>query len=260
MTTPSDVLRIAAREIGYQAGYRAGSKYGQWAAQRTGKAWMGAKGVPFCDLFVSWAFETAGAGEAIGVEPGKVYAYTPYHLAWFKARGRVIPVSRAEPGDVVFFDWHAGGDPVEHVGIVERNLGSGALQTIEGNTTRGIAGSQANGGGVWRRVRTSGIKAVCRPAWKPSTPIGEEEPEMFIMKLTTNNDHFLVNGVHRHKLTSLTLAQKLTASGVKVIDVTPEELAFFPEPAQDVWGYKNPATSAGNMDCFALMRKAAGTE
>ena len=75
---------------------------------------------------------------------------------------------RAQPGDVILFDW--GGDGVcDHVGVVEKNFGS-YVQTIEGNTSSGSSGSQSNGGGVYRRTRAwSTVKAVVRPNYGSSS-------------------------------------------------------------------------------------------
>lgn len=199
MTTPAKVLQVAAAEIGLPPGNdpAQGSKYGRWGAQVTGKAWLAGPStvVPWCNLFVSWVFAHAGAGAAVGVTGKTVYAWTVGHLQWFKERGALVPISQAQPGDVVFFDWNPGGAAVEHVGIVERNLGGGVLQTIEGNTVSGARGSQFNGGGTWRRVRGAPyIKAVCRPLWNL---VKQEEPfdigeTMRIAKVQENGELWLV--------------------------------------------------------------------
>ena len=48
----------------------------------------------------------------------------------------------------VAFNWD-GGVP-DHIGIVEKSLGGGQFQTVEGNTA---VGNDSNGGEVMRRVR-----------------------------------------------------------------------------------------------------------
>src|SRR5690606_31668374 len=53
---------------------------------------------------------------------------------------------------------------IQHVGIVEKVISSG-VQTIEGNTSGGSSGSQSNGGGVYRRTRTSSIVGFGHPAY-----------------------------------------------------------------------------------------------
>ena len=57
------------------------------------------------------------------------------------------------PGDLVFFDWTGAGKP-HHVGIVRAAFPNGSLQTVEGNTSSRIAGSQSDGDGVFVRIRT----------------------------------------------------------------------------------------------------------
>jgi len=77
-----------------------------------------------------------------------------------------VSVYDAQPGDVVIYNWDGGG--TDHVGFVEKNLGGGTLQTIEGNTSSGDYGSQSAGNGVWRRVRNHSIAYVIRPAYTDS--------------------------------------------------------------------------------------------
>nr|DAU72715.1 MAG TPA: CHAP domain protein [Caudoviricetes sp.] len=77
-----------------------------------------------------------------------------------------VSVYDAEPGDIVIFNWDGGG--TDHVGFVEKNLGGGVLQTLEGNTSSGAYGSQSAGNGVWRRVRSDSIACVIRPAYSDS--------------------------------------------------------------------------------------------
>ena len=61
MATASEVLRIAAGEIGYSCWTdpQPGTKYGRWYAQSHG-SYYGASGVPFCAMFVSWVMSRAG--------------------------------------------------------------------------------------------------------------------------------------------------------------------------------------------------------
>ena len=61
------------------------------------------------------------------------------------ARGRLFD---PDPGDLVLFDFEGQGEP-HHVAMVR----SGNLDTLEGNTSSGQGGSQADGGGVFLRHR-----------------------------------------------------------------------------------------------------------
>lgn len=151
----NNVLSVARAEIGYNRwdDNQAGTKYGRWYAQSHG-AYYGTSGVPFCAMFVSWVFDQAGAKCA-----GIPEAYCPYILNDAKKAGAVLSdKTKAQPGDVVLFDWDGG--VVDHVGIIEKNYGS-YVQTIEGNTTiNGVSGA------VGRRTRSWGtIAAIVRPSW-----------------------------------------------------------------------------------------------
>lgn len=172
MARASDVLRIAAAEVGYCRwdDAQAGTKYGRWYAQDHG-SYYGANGVAFCAMFASWCF--AQAGQAC---PGLPEAYVPYIYSGARKAGAVLASKRdAQPGDLVLFDWGANGS-LNHVGIVELNKGT-YLQTIEGNTT----GADGRSGSVARRTRSWGtIAYIVRPAWNgqdgpsnPDTSIGE---------------------------------------------------------------------------------------
>lgn len=149
MATVSDVLRTAATELGYNRfdDPEPGSKYGRAYAGYVGDPYFGESGVPFCAMFVSWVLHQCGVDFT--------YAYCPFILRDY--RSQRVSVEDACPGDLVLYDWGADGMP-DHVGIVEKNLGD-CIQSIEGNTSSGQAGSQSNGGGVYRRVRRYGV--VC---------------------------------------------------------------------------------------------------
>jgi hypothetical protein len=64
-------------------------------------------------------------------------------------------IAKPEPGDIVYFDFQAGGAPIEHVGIVVKDNGDGTVTTMEGNTAgpKKKSGSQANGGEACKKVR-----------------------------------------------------------------------------------------------------------
>jgi hypothetical protein len=146
--TATDVLRIARSQIGYEEGRDNDNKYGRSYGMNH-NAW--------CQQFVWWVFRQAGAG---GEMPKTAVTRVAY--PWYRRHRKLVPVRDAKPGDVVWFDFSGTLKPVSHVGIVEKNLGRGRLQTIEGNTNR--AGSRT-GGGVLRKVRSSRIVAVGRPRY-----------------------------------------------------------------------------------------------
>jgi LysM repeat protein len=130
--------------------------------------WYGMNHTAWCAMFVSYCFNKAGAGEVVnGLSSPKGYASCRAGIAAMKKRGyKQIPVSEAQPGDIVFFDWEHDHDP-DHTGIVlKNNTAKKTLTCREGNTSRGD-GSRSNGGQVAQRDRAySLIFAVFRPNWK----------------------------------------------------------------------------------------------
>jgi hypothetical protein len=105
--SPADVLRVAVGEIGTTE-YPPGSnnnKYGQW---------YGMNHAPWCAIFVSYCFYTAGMPLAITTPKG--FAYCPYGMDWFRQQGRLDMSPRV--GDVVFYQFDEDAD-ADHVGIVE---------------------------------------------------------------------------------------------------------------------------------------------
>lgn len=60
-----------------------------------------------------------------------------------------------EPGDVVIYDFIApfNTNAIQHTGFFVRYIDAFTIETIEGNTSSGNAGSQDNGDGVYKRGR-----------------------------------------------------------------------------------------------------------
>lgn len=161
MATATDVLNVAAKEIGYREGRDANgnwnnrTKFNTWYADRVNNSTFLA--VAWCAIFVSWVAWKAGA---LSIIP--IHAWTPAGLAWFKARGRVVSTPRR--GDIVYF-YYASMGRVGHVGIVE-SVGNGYIVTIEGNTNT-TGSSQGNGVYRLKRAITSS-QIFCRPAYSPT--------------------------------------------------------------------------------------------
>ncbi|GAA2617775.1 CHAP domain-containing protein [Actinomadura fulvescens] len=118
---------------------------------------------PWCDIAVTeWARRS---GNAEAVLPAGDRAYTVWHAQDFQRIGRwhsgtTANINKAKPGDIVFFDWGNSNTigAIDHVGIVEKALGGGRVQTIEGNT----------GDACKRRVRSaSSIAGYGRPDYTP---------------------------------------------------------------------------------------------
>jgi hypothetical protein len=119
----------------------------------------------WCDMAVTYWARRSDNAEA--VLPKGDRAYTVWHAQDFQKAdrwysGTTANVNRAKPGDVVFFDWGNSNKigAIDHVGVVEKALGGGRVQTIEGNT----------GDACKRRVRSSSVIAgFGRPAYGNSS-------------------------------------------------------------------------------------------
>ena len=177
MTTPSDVLTVATRHLGYKevAPGINQNKFGDW---------YGMNFQPWCAMFVSYCFYNAGLPLFITTPRG--FAYCPYGVDWFRRQNRFD--KNAKPGDVVFYDWRGDGVS-DHVGIVERVLSSSEIVAIEGNTSNG---NDSNGGSVMRRTRkTSTVQGFGHPVYNavatvPPHPLVKKHP-VWIRNVTLIN-------------------------------------------------------------------------
>lgn len=150
------VIEIAKAEIGYtEEGKSNDTKYGKW---------YGLNNNPWCAMFVSWCFDKAGLSKKIAAQNPKGFASCAAGLKWFTDKNKIIPIGQAQAGDIVFFQFDTDAEP-DHVGIVKwNNTALKYLQVIEGNTSSGSKGSQANGDGVYLRKRSySLVMGVVRP-------------------------------------------------------------------------------------------------
>jgi hypothetical protein len=129
-------------------------------------AWYGMNHQPWCAMFVSKCFADAGHADLVAASTKKGFASCDAGLKWFTKKGQVVPVGKAQAGDIVFFQFDDDAQP-DHVGIVKGNDGKGVLYVYEGNTSGDSKGSQSNGDGVFLKKRPySLIMGVARPAWK----------------------------------------------------------------------------------------------
>ena len=160
MTSVDQVLKIAKGELGTKESPVDSNvcKYSRWYPM------VG----PWCAMFVSWVLDKADI-------EGYKHAFTPAGAELFKSQGRWTQNPR--PGDVAYFDFPDSLPRIQHVGFVEKVSGS-VVTTIEGNTSSGAAGSQDNGGGVFRRERArSLIVGFGRPPYGKGGDVGDSEKE-----------------------------------------------------------------------------------
>lgn len=149
------IVEIATEEIGTQEKPVNKTKYGKW---------YGLDGNPWCAMFVSWVYAQAGLSKKIAAQTSKGFASCQAGLVWFAKKGKLVPVGQAQAGDIAFFQFDEDRD-ADHVGIVVANRPRRKqIVCIEGNTASGKTGSQSNGDGVYKRVRSySQVMGVARP-------------------------------------------------------------------------------------------------
>lgn len=106
-------------------------------------------GAAWCAAFVSKVLDLSEATEP-RVRSGMARSFK------LKSSIRASDVleGRSQVPDGAIAVWEKGSSIYGHTGFVARQLGKNAFETIEGNTSSGDKGSQADGDGVYRRVRT----------------------------------------------------------------------------------------------------------
>ncbi|MFD9950492.1 CHAP domain-containing protein [Nonomuraea sp. NPDC059023] len=140
-------------------------------ATRHGAAFLTA---PWCNMSVTeWARRSDNAAAVL---PRGDRAYTVWHAQdgkelrrWFAGTADNLR-KHAKPGAIVFFDWSRSDSigAIDHVGIVERNLGDGRIQTIEGNTRDACR----------RRVRAASVIAgFWNPPYKTPSKPSQPKPQ-----------------------------------------------------------------------------------
>jgi peptidoglycan hydrolase-like protein with peptidoglycan-binding domain len=201
--------------------------------------WFGADGVAWCAMFVSYVFAHAGAPEMLkGAQTAKGSAIVSKIKLHLKKRGaKEIKPADAMPGDVVIFDF-PGGYETDHVGIIraKSNAAKKQIFTVEGNTSSGAAGSQANGGGVYKRTRSFGtVESIWRPNYVaevvtpvapvvvPATAVSPIEPVAAPTAVTAQpaapavavvEPKTLAHGSKGAEVKKLQAALKITADGI----------------------------------------------
>ena len=146
-TVRAEALELAIASLGETESPQ-GSNLNQYGA------WYGMNGQPWCAMFVTWAYETAGdrlGRDSEAFVRGSRYAYVPYVVGDARAgRYGLSTTDDPIPGDLVCYDWELNGEH-DHIGLFERwTSGTSTFNAIEGNTS---TSSNSNGGQVMRRSR-----------------------------------------------------------------------------------------------------------
>ncbi len=104
-------------------------------------------GQPWCAYFASWVAKQAGV--PLGAQ-GQGFGYVGDIWNWAQQTGRAIPNGAGvtpTPGDLIVFGDH-------HVGIVDKVLPNGSIQTIEGNYSDKVSRVVRGAGEATGYVRT----------------------------------------------------------------------------------------------------------
>jgi CHAP domain len=119
------MVQIAEGEVG-QAEQPPGSNNSPRLAMYRSATVGAMAGEPWCAYFVSWVARQAGM--PLG-DHGQGFGYVGDIWNWAQSTGRAVPNGtgvKPNPGDLIVFGDH-------HVGLVEKVLPDGSIQTIEGN-------------------------------------------------------------------------------------------------------------------------------
>lgn len=185
--------KLGIREVG-------ANNHGPWV-----KKFLAAVGLPegyaWCDGFQSFEMEGA-AGHRLPIESasvGQTYA-TGKQLGW--------AVTKPARGDLVCYDFNGNGQFDDHIGLVVKVISIGptlTLETVEGNTSSGLSGSQGDGDGVFLRRRIVAAKSVGFiriPGEVPDSPVvakaralANAQPVTAMLKGEDKNDAPFTNPV-----------------------------------------------------------------
>ncbi|MGZ4187053.1 MAG: CHAP domain-containing protein [Solirubrobacteraceae bacterium] len=125
------MVQIAESQIG-QSEQPPGSNDGPAISMYRTATSGAAAGEPWCAYFASWVARQAG--EPIG-SSGQGLGYVGDIWSWAQQTGRAIPNGPGvtpTPGDLIVFGDH-------HVGVVDKVLPNGDIQTIEGNYSNKVS-------------------------------------------------------------------------------------------------------------------------
>ena len=134
MNTYDRLVAEAVKDIGYTEGKNNSQKFG---------AWYGWNNVAWCMIAVQYWH--AAVGRAL---PYKTASCTQL-LNWYKEHMPERVLKEPRKGAIAIFKFSSA---IYHTGIVE-SFTAAKVTCIEGNTSKGTTGSQANGDGVYRRTR-----------------------------------------------------------------------------------------------------------
>ena len=166
-------LELALRRVGLKESPAQSNKVPElqrMARDLNVQPWIAAMGYPWCAEFFFLMYLAAGSRTAaVALRQylfNGLYTVAILELAMTGKYGmRVVGWSEIEPGDGLLINF-IGGDPrVDHHAMARARARGDEIDTVEGNTTSGNSGDQANGGMVAQRTRT---KSLVRAAYRVS--------------------------------------------------------------------------------------------
>lgn len=164
---PQKALAWGRRYVG-KTEQPAGSNRAPWGLtdwQQALGSWL--VGQAWCGVFVGTAMKHAGVkgvnsrcAAVVLILEDAINGRNGMDRVIYRRRTGAGSVAAVKPGDLVGLIGES-----THVGMIEKRV-PGGYQTLEGNTSPGTSGSQANGGGCWRRTRSdSAVVYLVRPDW-----------------------------------------------------------------------------------------------
>ena len=156
-------MSVQAEAVLKYARKHADEKYKEGPNNQTlfGK-WFGLDNQPWCMMFVMWCMSAGKAKDLVTRTAG-----CEAMESWAIKNSVTVPVAQVQAGDILLFDFHKEGKSV-HTGFAlgPVNPNTHLIPTVEGNTCKDGAGSQANGDGVYYKHRNpSTVRVVVRPKW-----------------------------------------------------------------------------------------------
>ena len=138
----SFALRFAVADVGKHedAGRPNRAKWLDGWVAIFGEKWMTAQ--PWCGLGVWMWYHRAG----LDLPKDTVSTIAIAARARRGDKFTVVPADKVKAGDLLVM--HLGSGGPKHVGLARGPMKNGVFQTVEGNTSAGNSGSQADGGGI----------------------------------------------------------------------------------------------------------------
>lgn len=201
------VIAVAINELGVtEVGF---TNSGQRVNQYLAAVGLG-PGNPWCAAFCFWVTDQSGVPSTAWKDLSN-RAYCPTIESWARSKG--ILGQTPKRGDFMLLQmWDNDGQYSGHIGIVE-SVDGNQIHTIEGNTSpQGSGGSDDNGGGVYRRVRSAGACKYVR--WDALVSAATPERRVKIYR-KPDKAVIIVNGVE-YPLSSLNIDGKPPEPGSSI--------------------------------------------